>query len=145
MEKDRVIELLIGGIFVNTYSTSLDGYSESQYYKTYPDYDGNNNYNGRYRGMDYHDTGRSYRTEGVFGNEISKYSVYVRNKESEGGYFTVKFNFKDGYGRTRTETVTKYINAHEDEKFSHRKIYDDNYRYWNYDVVSDSRVPSRHW
>src|SRR3989344_2170518 len=127
MEKDRVMELLIGGIFVallfiavllvansgaesesettiisnsfNTYSTSYEdsNYRTSPYHHRYSNYD-NGYYDGRYRSMDYYDSGKSYYSRGIFGNEISTYSVYVKNLESEGGYFTVKFHFKDDYG-----------------------------------------------
>ncbi len=174
MERERVMEMFAGGIFValllilvlivvssgaesdskttvisnsfNIYSTSYEdkNYKTGPYQYRHSNYNGDY-YDGRYRNMDYYDAGRRYYSKGVFGNDISTYSVYVKNLEPSGGYFTVKFRFKDDYGRTRTESVTKYIGSYDEERFFHRNIYDDGYGRWGYDVVSESSVPKRHY
>ncbi|GBE19527.1 MAG TPA: hypothetical protein ENG87_00855 [Candidatus Pacearchaeota archaeon] len=90
-----------------------------------------------YNHRGYHDIDK-----GVFGNDISRYVVYVRNREHKGDYFKVRFYFTDYYGKTRVESVTKYIKAGEDKKFIYQSIYD---KYencdWSYKVISQTESP----
>ena len=86
---------------------------------------------------DYRSAGKRQTVEGIFGNEIDKYAVYVKNYEHRGNYFTVKFYFEDYYGETRTESMTQYIPAREERGFYYKDIYADeflNYR-WDYEVI----------
>jgi hypothetical protein len=92
--------------------------------------------------MDYDDFSRNYIDRGLLGNDIKRNYVYVKNLESQGGYFTVRFYFRDDYGRTKTESMTKHIDANGVERFSYTGIYDDDYRYWKYSVAPESKVPA---
>ena len=74
---------------------------------------------------------------GLFGNEIDRYIVYVKNAEKSGEYFRVKFYFKDYYGDEATESITKYIAPDKEEKFVYQDIYSDKYKHniWRYEVI----------
>ncbi len=93
-----------------------------------------------YRNLEFSDSEKSYSVTGLLGNEIKRNSVSVRNNENTGGYFTVRFYFKNSYGETKTELETKHIPPHKEEKFHSQKIYSNGYRYWKYDVTSQSKV-----
>ena len=92
------------------------------------------------KNLRYNDDGKYYTKKGLFGNNINKYDVYVKNKEYTGGYFTAKFYFKDKYGNVKTNSETHYIKARETKKFSYQKVYDDETHYWKYDVISHSKI-----
>lgn len=90
---------------------------------------------------------RSDRTkvERLLGGYIDKYVVYVRNNDYNGGYFTVKFYLTDYYGKTFTESMTKYIKPNEEKSFFYKNIYAERYKYydWSYEVISRTKVPKR--
>ena len=93
------------------------------------------------KNLRYDDNGTYHRIKGIFGNDINKYNVYVKNKEYVGGYFTVKFYYKDIHRNVKTDSVTRYIKSHETRKFSHQKVYDDETYYWKHNIVSHSKIP----
>ena len=77
--------------------------------------------------------------EGIFGQMVSKYYVYVNNKEGHGEYFTVKFYFYDeDRDLTRVTSSTGYIKAHDEKTFKHQNVNEDRYRYdsWEYKVIT---------
>ena len=82
---------------------------------------------------------------GIFGNDIDRYEVYVRNRGYTGGYFKVNFYFKDYYGRTRTESTNRYISPRGESRFVFKDISREKYKYldWSYEVTSQTRVPTR--
>ena len=52
--------------------------------------------NSRY--LSYSDYAYQTRKRGILGNNINKYEVHVENQDYKGGYFTVRYYFKDYYG-----------------------------------------------
>lgn len=76
--------------------------------------------------------------EGIFGEEINQFKVWVENTDYEPGYFAVKFYFTDYSGRTKTETVNHYIRADEEKRFLYTDVLDNKYGYkhWKYKVIS---------
>ena len=85
------------------------------------------------------------RQDRLFGNYIDKYTVYVRNKEYQGGYFTVKFYFEDYYGEKTTQSITHYIKPHEEKEFYYKNLYANKYYKTYYEVVPRTKVPSRYY
>ncbi len=79
--------------------------------------------------------------QGVFGNEVDRYYVYVKNLAHTGGYFTVKFYFKNYYGEKDVSSLTKYIDAREEETFIFQNVYEGKYQVtsWSYKVISESK------
>ena len=100
-------------------------------------------YDDRYLRFD--DFGQRRIVNGIFGNEIDNYAVYVKNQDRKGGYFRVRFHFEDYYGERNSESVTHYIKPHEEKRFLFRDIsYDDrDYRRWWYEVIPETKVPAR--
>ena len=70
----------------------------------------------------YYEEARLKAAEGILGNDIDRYEVYVKNREYVGGYFTVIFYFEDYYGKTRSESITHYIPAKEEKLFLFKDI-----------------------
>ena len=97
------------------------------------------------RYLRYYEFGRLKESNGIFGNEIHRYEVDVKNREYVGGYFTVRFYFEDYYGRTRTESITHYIPARGEKLFLFKDISPDRYKYrsWWYGVRSLTKAPTR--
>ncbi len=82
--------------------------------------------------------------ESVFGTPIEKYIIHVKNREYKGGYFTVKFYFKDYYGKTESETMTKYIPARQEKIFLLKDINSKHeYQTWYYEVISRTKTPAK--
>ncbi len=78
--------------------------------------------------------------DGIIGNEVDRYTVYVKNLDNEEGYFKVIFYFYDYDNDKHSVSITKRIRARETEKF----IYIDKYRYddfkrWSYEVISETK------
>ena len=161
MEREKVIEIFLGLIlivlllimillFAKTSETNNSTITISNSYNT-NSYNNplilkNQNYdyiktNYENKNLRYISNGEYRRTKVIFGNNINKYNVYVKNKEYAGGYFTVKFYFKDKYGNVKTNSETRYIKPHETRKFSYQKVYDDKTYYWKYNIVSHSKIP----
>jgi len=97
------------------------------------------------RYLRYYEEGRFRAVDGIFGNDINRYEVYVENREYIGGYFTVIFYFEDYYGRTRSESITHYIHAKEEKLFLFKDISPDEYKYrrWWYEVKVRTKAPTR--
>ena len=97
------------------------------------------------RYLRYDDWGRRKLVKGIFGNDIDRYEVYVRNRGYTGGYFKVNFYFKDYYGRTSSDSITRYIGPRKESRFVFRDIYGDRYKHydWSYEVISQTKVPTR--
>lgn len=95
--------------------------------------------------LDYSYDGRLKIVEGVFGNNIYRYEVFVKNRESVGGYFKVIFYFKDYYGKTKSEVVTHYIPAQEEKLFVLKDVSPSDYKYrsWWYEVESLTKIPEK--
>ena len=93
------------------------------------------------RNLPYTSRKEHQRVTAIFGDEINKYHIYVRNLGYKGGYFTVKFHFKDYYGKTKVYSVTKYIEAKEERAFIHQNIREGKYEVlnWDYNVISESK------
>lgn len=93
----------------------------------------------------YDDWGRRKVVRGIFGNDIDRYEVYVRNRGYMGGYFKVNFYFEDYYGRIRTESTSRYISPRGDGRFVFKDISREKYKYrdWSYEVISQTKVPTR--
>jgi len=86
-----------------------------------------------------------YRTERIFTDGLNNYEVYVKNREYNGGYFTVRFYLKDHYGKTRTETKTYYIKPREEKRFIYHHLNSEGkkYKYWKYEVISHTKIPKK--
>jgi hypothetical protein len=139
----------VTGKSTETPSTVSNSYNVNSYnknYYNYPSYRYKDKDYPRYYKKDYY-LKYSYRAEhkkyeGMFGNEIDKYIVYVKNKDYKGGYFTVKFYFTDYYGEKRTKSIRHYIKPGEERKFFYQSIYSERYEYydWDYKVISETKV-----
>ena len=106
-----------------------------RYHQTYEKGDG--------RDFRFSSHGEHRFAEGMFGQEVSQYRVYVENKESYGEYFTVKFYFYDeDRDLTRVTSSTKYIRAHEEKTFKHQNVNENRYRYdsWEYKVIAHENI-----
>lgn len=99
--------------------------------------------NDRY--LRYYEHGRLRAVDGIFGNDINRYEVYVKNKEYTGGYFTVIFYFEDYYGREGSESITHYIPAKKEKLFLFKNISPSEYKYraWWYEVKPRTKTPTR--
>jgi len=135
----------------NTYQTSQPttrqysapiSYS-TKYPKYYKVYDARDYEKDKY--LRYKSLGEKSRAQGLFGNDIDNYIIYVKNTEYKGGYFTVKFYFEDYYGKPRYESVTHYIPAHQKRAFIYKDIYADKYKYYraDYEIISHTKIPNR--
>ena len=97
------------------------------------------------RYLRYDGFGEYKRVKGVLGNPINRYNVHVRNRDYIGGYFKVKFHFTDYYGRTSTESITRYISPRKESRFVFKDISRDKYKYydWWYEVIPQTKAPTR--
>jgi hypothetical protein len=97
------------------------------------------------RYLAYEDYSRLDKGEGIFGNDIDNYEVYVRNEDFAGGYFEVTFYMEDYYGRTVKNSEMHYIPALEEGKFLYKDVNPTRYEYrdWWYDVKPISKVPAK--
>ncbi len=92
--------------------------------------------------FDYSSHAKRETSESVLGSELTRYKVYVENHENVGGYFTVKFYFKNYYGNVESETITHYVKARDIEMFQVRYFEDKySYRDWWYEVFPRSKAP----
>jgi len=80
--------------------------------------------------------------EGLFGNDINRYEVFVRNKEYVGGNFKVVFYFGDYYGNVDSQAMTNYVPAREEKLFLLKDVSPSRYDYkrWWYTVDSLDKV-----
>jgi hypothetical protein len=93
-----------------------------------------------YKKHEYRDDDRGYINwsgreikKGLFGNDIDKYFVYVKNTYDRGKYFKVKFDLKDCYEGGTSGSVTKYISPYDKEKFVYTDI-KAKYCNWRYEI-----------
>jgi hypothetical protein len=93
----------------------------------------------------YYDWGDYKRVDGILGNEVDKYRVYVRNDDYVGGYFKVRFHFSDYYGRTSTESMRYYIPPQQEKTFLYQDITGNRYDHyvWRYEVIPETEVPTK--
>tara|TARA_Y100000310_G_C20634344_1_gene790387 strand:+ start:574 stop:1083 length:510 start_codon:yes stop_codon:yes gene_type:complete len=148
MEEKRVIEILLGAILVvllvvlvfltlgmSTKTVSSSGSSVSNSYNvntyntySYPTTSGiygvRKNVVSRVeeRDLRYTSWGSYDKTKALLGQSYGKYSVYVKNRDNERGYFTVDYDLYDISGKKRSISVTKLIYPGEKEKFVYRDI-----------------------
>jgi len=128
---------------VNSYNTNYySSYALPSAIKYVQDKDYSKHYDKTYRYLKYSEKAEHKTYESVFGNEINKYYVYVKNKDYKSGYFTVKFNFYDYCGKTKTVSVRHYIKPGEEKRFFYQSIYSDKYEYhnWDYQVISETKI-----
>jgi len=112
------------------------------YKKPKKKYSSQKNYGNKNDYLRFSSKGNHRQSPGIFGNDLNEYKVNVKNKEHKGGYFTVKFQLTDHYGKTRTEVSTKYLKPYENRKFVYKNVFDDGkkYKYWTYKTVSHSKI-----
>jgi len=134
---------------VNSYNTNYYDYPSYTKYPSTIRYIKDKDYS-RYYDKDYHylrysDKAKHEKLSGMFGNEVNRYTIYVKNRDYKSGYFTVKFYFSDYYGETRTESIRHYIKSGEERKFFYQNIYSDKYGFydWDYKVISETKVLDR--
>jgi hypothetical protein len=77
------------------------------------------------RDVDYSSRSSTERVEGLLGNDIDKYTVYIENEEHEPRYFQVRFIFEDYYGEEHSYLISKYVMAGKVEEFVYKDIYAD--------------------
>ena len=129
-----------------------DSYSYNSYYspidKKYDyryDYTKSTDYQYQPRYLGYDDFGNFRAYEGIVGNRVDSYNVYVRNREYVGGYFKAVFYFEDYYGNVDSESMTYYIPAGEEKTFVYRDVSPPKYKNmaWNYKVESLTKIPAQ--
>ncbi|MEK6847938.1 MAG: hypothetical protein AABX50_02340, partial [Nanoarchaeota archaeon] len=94
------------------------------------------------RYLKYDSWSRNRAAEGLFGNSIDNYEVYVQNLDYTGGYFKVVFYFEDYYGNSESEAMTEYIGPRDEEKFVIKKLSSSRYEYrtWRYSIQPITKV-----
>jgi hypothetical protein len=98
------------------------------------------------RELDYSSYGKTVRREGVFGNRVYDFEVYVKNEDDFGGYFEVVYYLENCQGKKYIETITKYIRSGEKEKFVYTSLgFDKEFCDWDYSVNPDEITDSRDW
>ncbi len=118
-----------GTTIINSYNTYNYYNSDSQKYsRKYSE----ENYNY----PNYLERAERTTVKGVLGNDIDRYIVYVKNK-GEGKYFTIRFIFEDYFDEISTQSMTKYIKTDQEVKFVYQDIYNDRYKYndWDYEII----------
>jgi hypothetical protein len=88
--------------------------------------------------LEYSSYSRHFREKDDFGSYIEEFNVYVKNEDSVGGYFQVIFYFENCYGDEFSESITKYIQPRETEKFKYKEIWykEKGICDWDYDIFS---------
>ncbi|MFH1787701.1 MAG: hypothetical protein ABH811_02845 [archaeon] len=121
--------------YTNSYNTYYITQQSTKEYHRYDNLETDKDY------LDYSSSIREITSQGIFGNDIDKYIVSVKNNNPKGGYFTVKFHFKDYYNKETTESVTNYLRPYEKREFYYRDIHADRYKHydWNYEVISHTK------
>ena len=64
-------------------------------------------------------------------------TVNVRNNGHDGRYYTVKYFLKDYDGKTTTESLTYYVNAHQSREFTYKNVFNAGKEYlsWSYQII----------
>lgn len=122
-----------------------DSTKHMRYYKPYDPYPTYYLKDRKY--LTYKSGAEQRRVVGLLGNDIDKYAVYVKNTDHMGGYFTVRFYFKDYYGQVITKSATHYVKPYEERAFLYKDIYADRYKHhdWTYEVISQTRIPGEYY
>lgn len=133
---------------VNSYQTSQPSsqyYGNRIYIKKDIRYLKQSNSYSKTKYLRFSDHAYQTRTKGIFGNDINKYSVYVKNQDYKGGYFTVRYYFEDYYGNVKTERITHHINPRKSKQFLLKDISPKEYGRvsWNYEILSHSKKPTK--
>ena len=91
--------------------------------------------------LSYSSHGNQEKKKGIFGNDIQKYEVNVKNQDYKEGRFTVKYYFKNRYGKVETTQITHQIGAREEKQFLLKDVTPDKYKRvsWRYEVISHSK------
>lgn len=113
----------------NTYYINQDSQTQ-EYYKPYDSIYSLESDLDQKRYLQFKSRSDLIREDRLFGEDIQKYIVYVRNKEYKGGYFTVKFYFEDYYGKETTQSITHYIKPYEEKAFYYKDLYADRYEHY---------------
>jgi len=94
--------------------------------------------------LSYSSHGNQEKKKGIFGNDIQKYEVHVKNRDYKEGRFTVKYYFKDSYGKVKTTQITHQIRAREEKQFLLKDVTPNKYKRvsWRYEVISHSKKPT---
>ena len=121
---------------------------DGRYFRVYHDYDDviyvrdNARYSDNKRYLRYDADSRLRVVDGLFGNDINRYEVYVRNRDYAGGNFKVVFHFEDYYGNVDSHAMTYYVPAREEKLFLLKDASPSRYEYrtWWYTVDSLDKV-----
>lgn len=138
----------------NTYNININNINTASQYSRYPS--SYSNYpmylqtektatTSRY--LDYNSWSNYERYDGIFGNPIDNYEVYVTNEGYTGGYFKVVYYFEDYYGNTDSYPMTYYIGPQEQQKFVYKDVSPSQYKYnrWWYSVDSMTKVQTKNY
>ena len=134
-----VIEIVLAGIFIAfLVSLSIIIVNASQGSET------ETTITNSFNTYNYNVPAQTRIAEGLFGNDINNYEVYVQNREYAGGYFRVVFNFEDHYGNVDSNTETHYVGPREESRFVFKDISPDRYDYrrWWYEIKSLDKTNS---
>ena len=128
-------------VYSKSYMVDRDSYSKV-YVKDYDRYDYYDRYQD-YNYLDYSSWSNHDSIKTIFRTNMDKYEVYVKNRDSIGGYFTVEFYLEDYYGEVTKEKVTQYVAANGEKRFVFKDIspYDD-YQHWWYEIVPKTKAPT---
>lgn len=89
--------------------------------------------------LKYSSYGEHSKEERYFSNYRDTFRVHVVNKDYEGGYFKVRFEFCDYYDDCISRSIQKYIPAKEERTFVYSDIQIEEFKYhdWSYEVFPD--------
>ncbi|MCX6749668.1 MAG: hypothetical protein NTW17_02910 [Candidatus Pacearchaeota archaeon] len=85
------------------------------------------------------------KVKGIFGNDIARYDVYVKNKDYTGGYFKVIYYFEDYEDDISTESYNYYIGPREEKRFTFKDVTPSRYDYkkWGYEIKPQTKTSSK--
>ncbi len=95
--------------------------------------------------LNYDSSSRYTVGEGIFGNQVGNYEIYLRNLDYTGGYFKVIYSFEDYYGNVNTESEIDYVGPQKEKKIVLKDVSPSDYKYrnWWYQVQSLTKAPVR--
>ena len=136
--KPHIIDDFNDGFYGDYKRSYARGYARVYYSEDFYD----NIYDSGKRHLFYDADSRQEISRGLFGNDINRYEVYVRNRDYTGGYFKVVFRFEDNYGNEDSYAIMHYVPAREEKLFLLKDISPSRYEYssgW-YEVDSLSKA-----
>ena len=97
------------------------------------------------RNLYFNDYSQLREVEGVLGNRVNNYEVYVANEDYNGGYFKVTFYFEDYNGNVDDESVTQYIDPQGEKRFFYKDVSPSDYKVenWWYSVEPMTQTKSQ--